>query len=221
MVGLVLVIGVVFTLFDKSGESQSALPASIEQLDSSKVGAPLSAEILEADDNGIVFNSTAKPQIDIWEDFQCPYCMMFENTVGGYLEELVRSNQAKVVYHMASFLGAESIRAANAVNCSVSEGRFIDYHKALYAVQGNENSGIFSNRNLVEIGKRLGITNESFANCVNDNQFGSVVKDVNGSMKKNGVDGTPTVFLNGKKVDLGASNFSVEEFKRQVDAARG
>ena len=121
---------------------------------------------------------------------------------------------------MASFLGQESVRASNAANCAVPEGRFIEYHRALFDIQGGENSGLFSNKNLVEIGTRLGITSESFANCVNNNESGDVVKDVASSMKKNGVEGTPTVFINGKPWNRTTSEFKLEEFKAAVEAAK-
>jgi len=136
--------------------------------------------------------------------------------MGDYLETLVREKQAKVVYHMASFLGQESVRASNAANCAVEEGRFIEFHQALYDVQASENSGIFSNKNLVEIGKRLGITSPSFESCVNDNKFGDTVKKVGESMAKNNVQGTPTVFINGKLWNRSGSDFVLDEFKAAV-----
>lgn len=220
MVALVVLSGVIFTVIDKRSSSEVALPTSIESLDSSKNGEPLVGKVLAENDYGISFNEDNPFRIDIWEDVQCPYCKFFETEMSSYLESLVRENQAKVVYHMASFLGQESVRAANALNCSVSEGRFIEYHRALYQVQASENSGIFSNKNLIEIGNRLGITNPEFESCVNDMKFKDTVNDVAASMKKNGVEGTPTVFLNGKVWNRTSSEFRLDEFKAAVEAAR-
>lgn len=220
MVALVVLSGVIFTVIDKRSSSEVALPTTIESLDASKNGEPLVGKVLADNDFGISFNEENPFQIDIWEDFQCPYCKFFETEMSSYLESLVRENQAKVVYHMASFLGQESVRAANAVNCAVSEGRFIEYHRALYQVQASENSGIFSNKNLIEIGKRLGITSPEFESCVNDMKFKDTVNDVAASMKKNGVEGTPTVFLNGKVWNRTSSEFRLDEFKAAVEAAR-
>ncbi|MEY3185333.1 MAG: hypothetical protein RIR58_69 [Actinomycetota bacterium] len=220
MVALVVLSGLIFTVIDKRSSSEVALPATIESIDSSRNGAPLVGQVLPANDYGISFNEENPFRIDIWEDFQCPYCKFFETEMNQYLETLVRENQAKVVYHMASFLGQESVRAANAVNCAVSEGRFLEYHRALYDVQSAENSGIFSNKNLIEIGKRLGITNPEFESCVNDLKFADAVSNVAGSMKKNGVEGTPTVFLNGKQWNRTSAEFQLEEFKAAVEAAR-
>ena len=132
----------------------------------------------------------------------------------------VMAKEAKVVYHMASFLGQESVRASNASYCAVDEGRFLDFHKALYQVQGNENSGLFSNENLITIGNKLGITSETFADCVNDNKYGDFVKKVAESMKPNNVEGTPTVFINGTRWERSSSEFNVDEFKAAVEAAK-
>ncbi len=220
MVALVVLSGLIFTVIDKRSSSEVALPTTIESIDSSKNGAPLVGKILPENDYGISFNDENTFRIDIWEDFQCPFCKFFETAMGGYLETLVRENQAKVVYHMASFLGQESVRAANAVNCAVDQGRFIEYHRALYEVQASENSGIFSNKNLVEIGKRLGITSPDFESCVNDQKYADTVSKVGQSMKKNGVEGTPTVFINGKQWNRTSSEFKLDEFKAAVEAAK-
>ena len=204
MVALVVVVGAGISIFNNTSKKAAVLPSAASVKDG----------------YGIVFNEGLTPVIDVWEDFQCPYCKFFEDSMGDYLETLIREKQAEVTYHMASFLGQESVRASNAANCAVPEGRFIEYHRALFDIQGGENSGLFSNKNLVEIGTRLGITSESFANCVNNNESGDVVKNVASSMKKNGVEGTPTVFINGKPWNRTTSEFRLEEFKAAVEAAK-
>lgn len=221
MVGLVVLSGVIFTLMDKRSGSSTETPAAIANLDTSGlVNAPFQGEISESNDSGIVFNADAKPQIDIWEDFQCPYCNFFEQAIGGYVDELIRNKEAKVVYHMASFLGQESVRAANASYCALDEDRFLDFHKAVYKVQGTENSGLFSNKNLITIGSKLGITGKTFEDCVNGNNYGDSVKKVGDSLTKNNVNGTPTVFINGKLWERSGTDFKLDEFKAAVEAAK-
>ena len=204
MVALVVVVGAGISIFNNTSKKAAVLPSAASVKDG----------------YGIVFNEGLTPVIDVWEDFQCPYCKFFEDAMGDYLGTLIREKQAEVTYHVASFLGQESVRASNAANCAVPEGRFIEYHRALFDIQGGENSGLFSNKNLVEIGTRLGITSESFANCVNNNESGDVVENVASSMKKNGVEGTPTVFINGKPWNRTTSEFRLEEFKAAVEAAK-
>lgn len=220
MIALVVLSGVVFTFLDRRGDDGSGIPVAIQNLTQEGNGPAVVADVIEEDDFGIVFNKSASPKIDIWEDPQCPYCKMFEDSLGSYIEELKRSGSAQVVYHMLSFLGQESVRAANASYCAVPQGRFIEFHKAIYAVQGAEGSGIFSNENLVEIGRRLGITNPEFESCVNDGEYVDVVRNVYESMEKNGVESTPTVFIDGKLWRPSSSSFSLDEFKAAVEAAR-
>ena len=220
MVALVVLSGVIFTVLDKRSGSETALPASIESIDSSQNGAPLKGAVLPENDYGITFNVDAPLSINIWEDFQCPFCKFFEDEMDEYIEGLIRNQEAKVTYHMTSFLGMESKRATNAEYCAADEGRFIEFHKAIYAVQGAENSGIFSNQNLVEIGKRLGITSPTFESCVNENKYGDNVDKVYKSMAKNKVEGTPTVFINGKPWSRSGSEFKLDEFKAAVEAAK-
>lgn len=220
MVGLVVLSGVVFTFLDrKDGGSANEIPLAIERIDAGNNGEPVIPTVAD-EDAGITFNASAPLQIDIWEDFQCPYCGRFEEEMGSYIEELKRSGSAKVVYHMASFLGLESKRAANAAYCAVPEGRFIEFHKALYQIQGAENSGLFSNRNLVEVGKRLGITSATFEECVNSEANGENVAKVAASMEKSGVNSTPTVFINGKLWRPSSGTFNLSEFEAAVEAAR-
>lgn len=220
MVGFVILILGVFTVLDRQSGSSAESPLAIENLDTSSLGEPLVGTVSETNDYGIVFNPDATLQIDIWEDFQCPYCNFFEKANGSYVDELIRSKEAKVVYHMASFLGQESVRASNASYCAVEEGRFLDFHKAIYNVQGAENSGLFSNKNLITIGEKLGITTQSFKDCVNNNKFGDTVKKVAESMPKNKVQGTPTIFINGKLWERTSNDFNVAEFKAAVEAAK-
>ena len=114
MVALVVISGLIFTVLDKRTSAEVTVPQAIEKIDASKNGALLKADVLPANDYGIVFNPDVKPMIDIWEDFQCPFCKDFETAMSSYIEDLVRNKEANVVYHMTSFIGEESKRAANA-----------------------------------------------------------------------------------------------------------
>lgn len=220
MVALVVLTGVLVTLFSKQTKTDVALPNPIESISATNNGAALVGTVEAADDYGIVFNKDLKTRIDIWEDFQCPFCNLFEKSMSTYLEEVIRNKEAKVVYHMASFIGPDSERAANAANCSVAEGRFIEYHRALYQIQGAENAGVYQNSTLIDVGKRLNITNPDFAACINESRYKGIVKNVATSMGKNNVNGTPTVFINGKLWERSGNTFIVAELKAAVDAAK-
>jgi protein-disulfide isomerase len=216
MVLLVVVTGVVFSLFSQNSKEN----ASLAGLDGTTLKPAITSTIDTANGSPITFDNGAVTVIDVWEDPQCPVCKLFEDANGDYIESLIREKKATVRYHVLSFLGDESIRAANASFCAADEGQYLDFHHALYAVQSPlENSGFWSNETLVNIGKKIGITSKSFEDCVTKGSKIEVVKANYDSMSKFGVQGTPTVFINGKKWERTQNEFSLEEFKAAVEAA--
>ncbi|CAN2195599.1 DsbG Protein-disulfide isomerase [Candidatus Nanopelagicaceae bacterium] len=216
MVLLVVVTGVVFSLMSQNNKENASLAA----LDGTKLKPAVTATIDPANGSAIVLNPGQAKIIDVWEDPQCPVCKNFEDANGDYIESLVRDNKATVRFHVLSFLGDESVRAANASFCAADEGQYLDFHHALYAVQSPlENSGFWSNEKLVAIGSKIGITSTKFADCVNKGSKIDLVKANYDSMEKYGVKGTPTVFINGKLWERKSPDFNLAEFKAAVEAA--
>ena len=215
MVALVVVTGVVFSLFSQNSKES----ASLAGLDGTTLKPAITSTIDTANGSAISFDNGAATTIDVWEDPQCPVCKLFADANGSYLESLVREKKANVRYHVLSFLGDESVRAANASFCAADEGQYLDFHKALYAVQSPlENSGFWSNETLVKMGKKIGITSTTFETCVTKGSKVDLVQANYDSMSKFGVQGTPTVFINGKKWERTQNAFVLDEFKAAVEA---
>jgi len=215
MVALVVVTGVVFSLFGQSDKTT----ASLSGLDGIKLKPAVTSTIDTANGSAISFENGAATTIDVWEDSQCPVCKLFEDANGAYIESLIREKKANVRYHVLSFLGDESVRAANASFCAADEGQYLDFQKAIYAVQSTvENSGFWSNETLVEMGKKIGITSTKFEDCVTKGSKVDLVQANSESMSKFGVQGTPTVFINGKKWERTQNAFVLDEFKAAVEA---
>lgn len=221
MVTLVVVVGAFFSLTSENKAKDAAFTA----LDSFQSYGTLPGTVDSAAGDGIVFNAGLATKIDVFEDFQCPICKLFEAPIGGYLTSLIKEKKAQVTYHPLSFLGNgtkddESIAASNAAYCAVDEGKFLDFHKALYDVQSQvENSGFLNTENLLTIGKKIGITSTSFTDCVtNKSKLVNVVAATQ-SMGRYGVKGTPTALINGKLWERQSPGFDVNEFKAAVEAA--
>ena len=215
MVALVVVTGIVFSLFSQNNKET----VSLAGLDGVQVQPAVTSTIDTANGSAITFDNGAATTIDVWEDSQCPVCKLFADANGPYLESLVREKKANVRYHMLSFLGDESARAANAAFCAADEGQFLDFHKAIYTIQSPvENSGFWSNETLVKIGEKIGITSTTFEDCVTKGSKVDLVQANSDAMSKFGVQGTPTVFINGKKWERTQNAFIPQEFKAAVEA---
>lgn len=186
MVAFIVVVGVVFSLISNRSNSTAAVPASVSA----------------ADGYGIVLNPNAKPTIDVYVDYQCPACKNFELINGGYLNEVIAQNKAKVVYHPMTFIGPESILAANAAACAADENEFVDMNLALFQNQASsENSGKWQNDSLLNLGKSVGINSAKFEKCIKDGNYVKWTGNVSAASAKANVNSTPTIFVNGKQLD--------------------
>lgn len=139
--------------------------------------------------------------VDVYEDFQCPGCGQFERLSGKLLADAVADGTARIKYHLMSFLGPESVRAANAAACSFDQNGFLDYHNILFQTQPSEKSGGFSVDSLVEIGNSLGFDKE-FESCVTTTKYKAWVTDVNNKANADGITSTPTVLIDGTQLDI-------------------
>lgn len=194
MVVFVVAVGVIFSFASNKSSNSSSIPSSVSK----------------ADGYGIVFNGdlTGKPVVDLWEDFQCPVCARFESADGAYMQQLIAQKKAKVVYHLLSFIGSESILAANAAACAADESKFLQFHSYLYAHQGTENTGTWSNAALIAVGAAVGITDTKFTSCINNGKYNGWVNNISIDGGTKNINQTPTLLVNGKEIDRGSNTAS-------------
>ncbi|MGH2461125.1 MAG: DsbA family protein [Chloroflexota bacterium] len=135
-----------------------------------------------------------------WADFQCPYCRGFALGAGKQLiQNLVPSGRVRFVWRNFAFLGPESVWAAEAAACAADQGKFWEYHDKLFDEQGGENQGGFSKANLERFASELGLDAAAFDHCLTSDQHQAAVEGERDVGTREGVDATPTIFVNGQK----------------------
>lgn len=179
------------------------------------------------DADGLTLGDTNAPvTIDIYEDFQCPACRRFtENTEPLVIQNLVATGKARYVFHHYPFLDGngvgtigESDQAANAAMCANEQDKFWDMHSTLYANWNGENQGAFNNRRLQAMAESLGLDMDAFNSCFNANKYETEIKADYDLGQQMGVQGTPTVFVNGSRVGQTNSVASYQEIADAVNA---
>ncbi len=153
--------------------------------------------------------ATAPVTIVEYADLQCPNCALFARTTEREIErQYIETGKVRLEFRHFPFLGQESERAAEALECAGEQGKFWQYHDALFAAQAGENRGAFSDKNLRAIADRAGLDGAALAACLDSGRYRDRVQADKLAGEAAGVQGTPTFFINGRMV-VGAQPFSV------------
>lgn len=160
--------------------------------------------------------------VDLWEDFQCPACEAFENQGSGQvLADAIEAGDVKVNYHLMTFLGPESVRAANAAAAAVNESpeKFQALHDYLYDNQPIERSGGYDNDFLVQAGSEVGLTSEAYVTAVQEGHYTNWVEQSAQDALESGVESTPTVEVQGRRLDNSAGDLDPTRLQAIIDEA--
>lgn len=114
------------------------------------------------------------------------------------MDQYVASGQVAFEYRDFTILGDESVRAAEAAACAADQGEFWRYHDTLYANQGDENSGAFSDDRLKEMARQIGLEEESFNTCLDEEQHADEVAAMADEARAAGISVTPSFTVNGE-----------------------
>jgi protein-disulfide isomerase len=147
-------------------------------------------------------NPDALVLVEVFEDFQCPSCKQFSDDIKPrILQDFVFVGTARLQFRHNPFIGSDSTRAANAAMCANEQDRFWDYHDMLFANQLGENTGAFSGRRLEAMAELLGLDTETWSACYGAEDYEAAIQDDLDEARARGVTGTPTVFVNGLKLE--------------------
>ncbi len=142
--------------------------------------------------------ASALVTIEIWADYQCPYCGLQAHGIEpSIVRDHVATGVARLVFRDFAFLGRESTDAAVAARCAEAQGRFWDYHDLLFASQRGENQGAFVRQSLLGLGRFAGLDEAAFGACLDDPAIAKAVADETAAGRGHGIESTPTLRISG------------------------
>jgi len=161
----------------------------------------------------------AKVTIVEFSDFQCPYCSRAADVTNQVKEKYgdkVRFvfRQFPLNFHKEAHLASQAALAAHA------QGKFWPYHDLLF-----KNQRALGIEDLRKYAKEIGLDLGKFNKALEDKTYAKQVDDELELGKKVFVSGTPTMFLNGKRIgnatDFGSVSAEIEkELSGGGDAAK-
>ncbi len=150
-------------------------------------------------------SASAPVQMDIWADFQCPFCGQLARSVEPPLiDQFVVPGYARFVFHDLAFLGQrsasgwdESVEAASAARCAADQDLFWQMHDWLFANQDGENEGGFAQDRLRSIAAAADLDMSAYDSCMAAGDKQASVESDSSSASASGINSTPTISLNG------------------------
>ncbi|MDN5894072.1 MAG: DsbA family protein [Nocardioides sp.] len=172
---------------------------------SSQTTEPGNVAIATADEYGLgVGDPEAPVKVEIFEDFQCPYCQQLESATRDDLLQAAKDGDAYVVYRPMAFLNDYSSEALNAFGVVLDEvgGKAaLEFHNQLFVNQPPESGPSPDTDWLIDLAKKSGAGGDGVASGIKDGDFDEWATNASDAASKEGITGTPAAFVNGEPVD--------------------
>lgn len=147
-----------------------------------------------------------------YADFQCPACAAYSPLVTQLHETFPEDLRIIFRHYPLTTIHANALPAARAAEAAGAQGKFWEMHDRLYETQldwsGGDTDKLFS-----QYAGELGLDVARFAADMNDGGIGDKIRADQREGNRNDVSGTPTFFLNGRKI---ANPAGFEQFRALV-----
>ena len=218
-VAVAVVVVVAIVLATSGGSGTPKLRAG-EKVPGQKATAALLAGIPQ---KGIVLGDPKAPVTMVeFADLQCPFCRDYTTTVmPSLIASYVRTGKVKMEFRNVSFIGTDSLRAAQMAAAAGTQNRLWPYIDLFYANQQTENSGYVTDAFLRKIGG--GVAGLDVSRAMSDRGTASVQRELTDAQtlwQDNGFTGTPS-FLLGRTGSalhvLSITAFELGQFTAKID----
>jgi protein-disulfide isomerase len=178
----------------------------------------------ELADGRSVGRADAPLTLEVFEDFQCPFCLRYtamdEPTI---IEEYVKTGKLRIEFKHFPILGVESQRAHRSAVCAAEQGKFWQYHHALFLSLAEDgrtqhNVGVYSDSNLRKRAEEVGLDLATYDICIQSAESLAVIQGDQSRATSYGLRSTPSFLINGTSIGQGAPG-SLDAWRTLLDDA--
>lgn len=220
LMGLTLVFGCSDGKIEEIEKTQKEILAKVNNIEENqkeilKLFKPRRATVdynkvqnIPAGDSPVRGNKEAPVTIVEFSDFQCPYC----SRVQSILEEVLKAypKEARLIFKdfpLSFHKHAKS--AARAAHAAGEQGKYWEMHDLIF-----KNYNKLAESKFEEFADELKLDKEKFTADFRSNKYDKRIQDAVNLGKKIGVSGTPTLFINGKRM----KGRSFDDFKTAIES---
>jgi protein-disulfide isomerase len=176
---------------------------------------------LNTSDSPAIGPVNAPVTLTVFSDFQCPYCAGLARTLREDVMPKERGNVRLVFRYFPLEMHSWAKAAAEAEVCANEQSSelFWKLHDFLFENQRTFTPDNVADKFLDQAARIQRIDKRRFASCLADKRTAAkVARDVEFGTA-NGVRGTPTIFVNGRRADVGAAPEQIRSLIREASAS--
>jgi protein-disulfide isomerase len=152
-------------------------------------------------------NKNAPVTVVEFSDFQCPYCARFSPTIDQVLKAYPK--EVRFVYKDFPLAFHKQARnAAKAARAAGEQGKFWEMHDLIF-----EKYNLLTEDMFMEFASKLNLDINKFTADFKSNKYDALIQQDINLGRQAGVTGTPTLYMNGKRM----RGRSFNDFKEGID----
>ena len=182
-----------------SSDSAAAVP---EPVPAPPVADQQTLELIHSEIHRDPADGQAKGKVDapvvmvIYSDFACPYCTQFAQKVEPKLADLVAQGTLRVEWRDLAQISPTSPLAAQAGRAAAKQGKFWEFHDAVYAAADPQGHPEYTEDSLVAFAKKAGVADiDRFRTDMNAAETVSAVTEAKDHAHSIGITGTPFMIV--------------------------
>ena len=194
-----------------STTSAAAATTAAEPTPAPPVPDAQTLELIRSETHRDPADAQAKGKVDapvvmvVYSDFACPYCTQFAQKVEPELADLVAQGTLRVEWRDLAQISPTSPLAAQAGRAAAKQGKFWEFHDAVYAAADPKGHPAYTEDSLVDFAKKAGVADLSkFRTDMTAAETVKAVSESTQHVHSIGIQGTPFMivgetYINGYK----------------------
>ena len=232
-IAAVVVVAIVLAVVLSGGGSSGKLPSGTPAVGNCSANGLPGCHDVETLFKGIpqhglyLGSPSAKAQMVMFIDLQCPFCQNYETTVmPTIVKKYVRTGKVRIQVEPWAFIGPDSVRGQKAMFAAAKQNKAWNFAEVLYVNQSQENTGWLSDSMVAQAAASVnGLNVEKLWTDRNSGAIAKQASDVAALAQARKVTGTPTVFVGktGTTPKVVGANGSVPDLAQTeaaIDAAQ-
>ena len=182
-----------------ASDSAAAVP---EPVPAPPVADQQTLELIHSEIHRDPADGQAKGKVDapvvmvIYSDFACPFCTQFARNVEPELNKLVKEGTLRIEWRDLAQISPTSPLAAQAGRAAAKQGKFWEFHDAVYAAADPKGHPTYTEDSLVDFAKKAGVADLSkFRTDMTAAETVKAVSESTDHVHSIGIQGTPFMIV--------------------------